>query len=146
MGRPATRPPSHHPTHPTTPTPTPAPTATPPRPQDGVVAAAEAAVRFIESSSNSPYTVGLLAIESATKQVVSGVKYALTLTAAPTPCTKADVAAGAARAESCAPDAAHATRYTVTVLSQPWRTPPFVVNVAGADRVAHGPAPAPAGV
>ncbi len=94
--------------------------------------AARAAVRTIESQSNSVYRYTLLRVVEASKQVVAGIKYRLVLDAAPTTCTKDQAEA------DCAGSAAQegkAARYHVTVLSQPWRKPAFQVEVGEVEQI-----------
>ncbi len=104
--------------------------------QEGVVSAAEAAIRHIQDTSNSIYTYQLLRIVSATKQVVSGVKYQLVLDGAPTACLKSEMNEHEPKnPKGCRVDTRSASRYTVTVLSQPWRTPAFQVEIQSVGAV-----------
>jgi hypothetical protein len=109
-----------------------------PPPQESVVAAARAAVRYITETSNSIYTTELVRVVSATKQVVAGAKFHLVLLAAPTTCLKANVESGAPSA--CAILSTKAREYEVDVLSQPWRTPAFTVNIIRAGGKGEGEA------
>lgn len=99
--------------------------------QEGVKAAAAAAVQHIENQSNSVYTYKLMKIVDARKQVVAGVKYHLTLEAAPTSCLKD----GSNAEEGCAVNVGRTQRYHVQVLSQPWKKPGFSVNIGEIEEI-----------
>ncbi len=103
--------------------------------EEGVLAAATAAVKHIDTASNSVYSTALLRVVSATKQVVAGLKYSLVLEAAPTTCTKRSIAEDDPSRGECSPDPSRATRYTVSVLSQPWRKPPYTVDIVASEAV-----------
>ncbi len=89
-------------------------------------------MREIESQSNSVFRYSLLRVVEASKQVVAGVKYRLTLDAGPTLCTKQQAEADCA---GSAVQEGKAARYHVTVLAQPWRKPAFQVEIGEVEEI-----------
>lgn len=90
----------------------------------GVQAAALCAVADLNARSNSMYQTELVAVLSATRQVVAGTRYELVLAAGLSQCRNN----GAALDLAQCPVAAEAVgQYTTSVLVQPWLTPSCTV-------------------
>jgi hypothetical protein len=86
-----------------------------------VIAAALCAMDYENARSNSLYTLQLVDIESATVQVVAGIRYDLNLLAGPSQACRND---GSAHTLSeCPVDESASSIFKATVVMQPWLSP-----------------------